>query len=392
MMVQPFRIKVSQDVLDDLQGRLARTRWPDQVEGAGWDYGVNLSYLQELVGYWRQDFDWRSQEAMLNQFAQFRVDIDGVGLHFIHERGKGPNPKPLLLLHGWPDSFFRFYKLIPMLTDPARFGGDPAQSFDVIVPSLPGFGFSDKPLTRRKADVASLLTRLMTDVLGYKRFAVHGGDLGSPLAKEIGLRFREAVTGVHMTDIFDSIWGLDPAALSDDEQSYINQLQGWFFAKGSYNMVQSAMPQTLAYGLTDSPTGLAAWILHQFRAWSDSDGEVERRFTKDELLTNITIYWVTETLNSSIRWYFQGSSDAAETGSEEASAEWGAQTARVEVPVGVGLFPKDQPAGVPPPRQLAERRLNVQHWTVMPRGGHFAALEEPGLLADDLRDFFAGLS
>lgn len=383
MMIQPFKINVSQDVLDDLQARLARTRWPDEVEGAGWDYGVNLSYLQELVEYWRHTFDWRAQEAMLNQFAQFRAEIDGLGVHFIHERGKGPNPKPLLLLHGWPDGFFRFYKLIPMLTDPARFGGDPAHSFDVVVPSMPGFGFSDKPRQRGMVDVAGVMKRLMTEVLGYPQFGVEGGDTGSPVAKELGARFPESIIGVYLTDIgYDAAIGLDPASLSPDEKAYGDAIEQWFFANGAYNMVQSTMPQTLAYALNDSPVGLAAWILHQFRAWSDSNGDVESRFTKDELLTNITIYWVTETLNSSIRWYFWGGTDAG---------EWGVAKPRVEVPVGVGLFPKDQPNAVYPPRELAERQLNVQRWTTMPSGGHFAALEEPKLLADDMRAFFAAL-
>ncbi|MBC7814927.1 MAG: epoxide hydrolase [Burkholderiales bacterium] len=378
MKVQPFRIDVPQEVLNDVQVRLNQTRWPDEVEGAAWEYGTNLAYLKELTHYWQHTFDWRTQEALLNQFPHFRAELDGFGIHFIHERGKGPNPKPLLLLHGWPDSFYRFYKIIPMLTDPARFGGDPANSFDVIVPSLPGFGFSDRPRNHGGVDMPGLFARLMTDVLGYSRFGVQGGDGGSPIAQQIASRYPESVIGIHLTDIgWDTASSFDPATLSPAEKAYFEGLEQWSFEEGGYIMIQGTRPQTLAYGLNDSPVGLAAWIVEKFRAWSDSEGEVERRFTKDELLTNIMIYWVTETINSSIRGYYDGM-----------HAEWGsAASARVESPVAVALFPKDNP----PPRELAERSLNVQRWTEMPRGGHFAALEEPELLAEDLRTFFQQL-
>lgn len=379
MTIQPFQIDVPQTVLDDLNERLARTRWPDEIGGAGWDYGTNLGYLKGLTDYWRDGYDWRAQEAELNRFNHYKAEINGFGLHFIHERGKGPNPQPLLLLHGWPDSFYRMIKIIPMLTDPARYGGDPADSFDVIVPSLPGFGFSERPSERGEdaARTAERISKLMTEVLGYDRYAVHGGDGGSPLAQYLAFTHPEAVVGIHLTDIgWHASMTLDRSTLSEAEQGYLNELDQQGMAESGYVMIQGSKPQTLAYGLNDSPVGLAGWIVEKFRAWSDCDGDVERCYTKDELLTNIMIYWATQTINSSIRSYYEGM---------HSSALFAMQ--RVEVPVGMALFPKDNP----PPRELAERSLNVQHWTEMPRGGHFAALEEPELLVQDLREFFGGL-
>ena len=376
---QAYQIEVPQDMLDDLQGRLANTRWTDEVEGAGWDYGTNLAYLKEFVGYWQNGFDWREQEAKLNEFAHFKTEIDGLGIHFVHERGKGPDPTPLLLLHGWPDSFYRFHKIIPMLTDPASYGGNPADSFDVVVPSLPGFGFSDRPRERGwvAARDAALFEALMTDVLGYGRYASHGGDGGSPISQALARSYPGSVMGIHLTDIgWDKAMQIDPSTLSEAEQRYMNELEESSLEEGGYVMIQGSRPQTLGYGLNDSPVGLAAWILEKFRAWSDCGGDVERRFTKDELLTNITIYWVTQTINSSIRSYYEGMHDWAQP-----------DNSRVEAPVGMALFPKDNP----PPREMADRFFNVNQWTEMPRGGHFTAMEEPELLAEDMRKFFRGL-
>ncbi len=379
MSIEPFEIKVPEETLEDLRERLARTRWTDEVEGAGWDYGTNLGYLRELVEYWRDDFDWRAEEAKLNEFAHFKADIDGLGVHFIHERGKGSNPTPLLLTHGWPDSFYRFHKVIPMLTDPERFGGGPEDSFDVVVPSIPGYGFSDRPKERgwNTARDVALFEPLMTEVLGYERFAAHGGDGGSPISQSLARSRPESVVGIHLTDIgWDKAMQIDPSTLSEAEQQYMDYLGESSLEKGGYIMIQGSRPQTLGYGLNDSPVGLAAWILEKFRAWSDCDGDVEQRFTKDELLTNITIYWATQTINSSIRGYYEGMHDWSQPDSS-----------RLEVPVGMALFPKDNP----PPREMAERFFNVKRWTEMPRGGHFAAMEEPELLAEDIRAFFREL-
>ena len=379
MDVQPFSIAVADEVLADLRQRIASTRWPDEIEGAGWSYGTSRAYLRTLVRYWHDEFDWRAQEAMLNRFAQFRVEIDGFGIHFIHERGQGPDPLPLILTHGWPDSFFRMHKIIPLLSDPARYGGDPADSFDVIVPCLPGFGFSDRAHERgmNNLPTAELWARLMTDVLGYRRFAAAGGDIGSGVTRALAVAHPDVLAGIHLTDT-----GLpsnaDTPDLSDAERQFLHAAQQWRVQEGAYMMQHSTKPQTLAYGLNDSPAGLAAWIVEKFRAWSDCDGDVERRFSKDELLTNIMIYWVTETINSSIRMYYENSrmSPPLKAGQH------------IEVPAGVALFPKDI---VLPPREWAERSLRIERWTLMPRGGHFAALEEPELLVQDLRDFYRSL-
>ena len=374
-----FSIDVAQPILDDLKDRLADIRWPDEVDGAGWDYGTNLTYLKELTAYWQHQFDWRKQERMLNQFSQFKATVDGLGIHFIYERGKGPNPLPLVLTHGWPDSFFRMYKIIPMLTDPARFGGDPADSFDLIVPSFPGMGFSDKPTKPglNLGRTAELWQQLMTKELGYQQYGAAGGDGGSAVSQLLAQKYPDSLVGIHLTDIgFQSNLNADPKTFSEAEKQYMGAMQQWGMQEGAYAMLQSTKPQTLAYGLTDSPVGLAAWIIEKFRSWSDCDGDIERSYTKDELLTNIMIYWTTESIGSAIRGYYE----ETHTSSFQAGG-------RVDLPVGMALFPKDNP----PPREFAERSLNIQRWSEMPHGGHFAALEAPEALAAELRAFFRPL-
>jgi len=377
MSIQRFQVNIPQATLDDLRERLARTRWPDAVEGAGWDYGTNLDYLKSLVAYWQHEYDWRAQEAMLNQFAQFRAEIDGFGIHFVHERGQGPNPLPIVITHGWPSSFFEMLKIIPLLTDPARHGGNPADSFDVIVPSLPGFGFSDRPNVRGMTleRTADLWARLMTEALGYGRFAAAGEDWGAMATRQLALKHPELLLGIHLTYLGYPSSLPDQSNLSEAEKRYLSAIQHWVMREGAYALIQSSKPQTLTYGLNDSPTGLAAWIVEKFRSWSDCDGNVERRFSKDELLTNIMIYWVTETINSSVRTYYEN----ANTSSSLQPGQ------RIEVPTDVALFPKDLSL---PPREWAERSFRVERWTEMPRGGHFAAMEEPELLAEDIRAFF----
>ncbi len=380
MNIQPFTINVAQSTLDDLRERLTRTRWPDEVQRAGWDYGTNLDYLKVLVAYWQNQFDWKAQEAKLNQFAQFRAEIDGFGIHFIHERGQGPKPLPIILTHGWPGSFFEMVKIIPLLTDPAGHGGDPADSFDVIVPSLPGFGFSDRPHVRgvTTTKTAELWAHLMTEALGYVRFAAAGGDIGAGVTQRMALAHPDLLVGIHLTYLGSSFVRPEQPDLSEAEQHYLNVLQQWSLQEGAYSSLQSTKPQTLAYGLNDSPVGLAAWITEKFRTWSDCDDEVERRFSKDELLTNIMLYWVTETIPSSVRIYYENAHASSPL----------KQGQHIEVPAGIALFPKEISL---PPREWAERSLRVQRWTQMPRGGHFAALEEPELLVEDLRAFFRPL-
>ena len=380
MSIQPFNVHIPQATLDDLRDRLSRTRWPDEVEGAGWDYGTNLAYLKSLADYWQHAFDWRAQEALLNQFAQFRADLDGFGIHFIHEQGRGPNPIPIVLTHGWPDSFYRMYKIIPLLTDPARHGSDPSDSFDVIVPSLPGYGFSDRPHQRGMTPkrTAELWARLMTEVLGYRRFAAAGGDIGGRVTRDLALLHPDLLIGIHLTDVGYPGVTPDQSELTFAEKRYLSAVEQWRAQESAYAMMHSTKPQTVAYGLNDSPVGLAGWIVEKFRAWSDCQGEVEKRFSKDELLTNIMIYWVSETINSSMRMYY-------EIGHTSPTLSPGQH---IEVPAGVAIFPKDIGG---PPREWGERILRVQRWTEMPRGGHLAAMEEPELLAEDIRVFFRPL-
>ncbi len=381
MRIQPFTIAIEHATLDDLRERLARTRWPDETENVGWNYGTNLGYLKELVEYWQHSYDWRAQEAKLNQFVQFRADIDGSRLHFLHVRGKGPNPTPLLLIHGWPDSFYRFHKIIPLLTDPASYGGNPEDSFDVIVPSLPGFGFSDRPHFpggMKSLRSSELLSTLMTEGLGYKRYAVGGGDIGSRVTRLLALAHPEQVQGIHLTDIGfprEIAFPPDVPNPSPAEGRFLGSVGMWFFQEGAYAALQTTKPQTISYALSDSPVGLAAWIVEKFRSWSDCGGDVEKSYTKDELLTNIMIYWVTETISSSTRLYHE---DGLQSGPQLKVGQF------IEVPAGVATFPKDLTY---PPRELGERFLRVARWTEMPRGGHFAALEVPELLVEDIRAF-----
>ncbi len=380
MSVKPFTVHLPQTALADLRERLRNPRWPDEVDGADWNYGTNLGYLKDLVAYWRDTFDWRAQEAAINGLAHFRAEIDGFGLHFIHERGKGRSPLPLLLTHGWPDSFLRMMKIIPLLTDPAAHGGASDDAFDVVVPSMPGYGFSDRPSESgcTSTRIAGLFAQLMTKGLGYDRFAAHGGDWGSGVTEELARDHAASLVGIHLTDVpYTHLFTVSPDELSEPERRFLESGKKWQMEEGAYAMIQGTKPQTLAYGLNDSPVGLAAWIIEKFRTWSDCGGNVEARFSKDELLSNITLYWATETINSSIRLYYEDQHHPRKDGDT-----------RIEVPTGVTIFPKDL---VRAPREFGERFFNVQRWTKMPRGGHFAALEEPELLAEDIRAFFRPL-
>jgi len=385
MSIDKFRVDVPQRTLDDLQERLRRTRWTDEIDH-GWTFGTDRGELRALVDYWTTAFDWRRQEEDINRFAHFRATVNGVGVHFVHERGAGDRPLPIVLTHGYPDSFLRFAKIIPMLTRPEAYGGDPADAFDVVVPSLPGYGFSDKP-TKPGAifGVGDLWHTLMTDVLGYERFAAHGGDWGSTVTEQLARSHARSLVGVHLTDV--PFWHLfqKPDDLSHAEQRYLDGTTKWQQTDGAYALIQGTRPCTLARGLNDSPAGLASWIVDKFHAWSDCHGDVERSFTKDELLTNVTLYWVTGTIGSSFLPYADFVNAGALTWIKEAFRQWIGSS---DVPAAFAMFPKDISN---PPREWAARFFNVQRWTDMPRGGHFAALEEPELLVDDIRRFFRPL-
>ena len=382
MAVQPFKIDIPDSVLEDLQSRLERTRWPDEMPGTEWDYGSNLDYVKELVEYWRTKFDWRAQEKLINSFAHFKTEVDGLDIHFIHEKGKGPNPVPLVVTHGWPGTFFEMHKIIPLLSDPAGHGGDAADSFDVVVPSMPGYGFSGHP-TERGMDVLAvgdLWAKLMSENLGYQRFGAQGGDWGASVTAKLGLSHADKVIGIHTTSVTRPPPSFGPGSkpLSEAEEILLQQRRDWQAAEGGYAHIQGTKPQTLSYGLNDSPAGLAAWIVEKYRTWSDCGGDVEKRFTKDELLTTITIYWVTQTIGSSTKIYY-----------ETLRKPWNmAKGERIEVPCAIAAFPAEISV---PSRELAERSYNVQQWTVMPAGGHFAALEEPDRLVEDIRSFFRPL-
>lgn len=373
--ITPFTINIPQSALDDLQERLKRTRWPDEAEGAGWSMGTNLSYMKQLAAYWQHKYDWRKYEAELNQFHHFKAEVNGVEVHFIHERGKGPNPTPIILLHGWPDSFYRYHKVISMLTDPASFGGDANNSFDVIVPSLPGFAFSErKAMTYDMA--ADLFASLMTDVLGYDKFVAAGGDGGAMISQSLAQRFPDRLTGIYLTDVGYPDHTTDFASLTPPEQEFAGYIQGWWMQEGAFNMIQATKPQSLSYGMNDSPSGLAGWILN-FICMGTTGAEIEKRFGRDELLTNIMLYWLTETIGSSFRWYYEGM--------HAAPSETAGQ--RSEVPAAVAHCPWDAPL----PREWAARKVNLQHFTDFPRGGHFTAWEEPELYAQDVQDFIRQL-
>jgi epoxide hydrolase len=374
----PFTIAIPSATLDDLRQRLERARWPDPSPGYGWNQGTDLAYLQGLVETWRTEFDWLQQEARLNAFPQFTAEVDGLRLHFLHVRSPHASARPLLLLHGWPGNVFEFVKLIPRLVEPEKCGGRAGDALHVVAPSLPGYGFSAAPRAPGGSprQFAGSMHRLMTEVLEYRSYFAQGGDWGSVIASWLALDRADAVRALHL-----NMMGLRPnlapggEPLSPEEQEFFERAKTLRSEELAYQAIQGTRPQTLGYGLHDSPVGLAAWLVEKFRAWSDCGGDVERALTREEILTLITTYWVTGTITSSLRLYFEfrASRDALAPGQ------------RVEVPVGFADFPREI---LRVPRALAERAYRIVRWTAMPRGGHFAALEQPELLARDLWAFF----
>jgi microsomal epoxide hydrolase len=377
--MERFRIEIPDAALADLRERLARTRFPDQLPGSGWEPGTDVAYLRELCAYWREGFDWRRSEAELNGFEQFTAQIDGQRVHFAHRRSTRAGAQPLLLLHGWPSTFAEFAKLIAPLAEPE--GELPA--FHVVVPSLPGYGFSGP--TREPGwtplRMAAAFDALM-QALDYPRYAVHGGDWGAAIASQLGQRFPGNVRGIHLSMLFPvRPRGGDPLdGLSAAERAALDRMYADGPGESGYQRIQSTRPQTLAAGLSDSPAGLAAWIVEKFRAWSDCGGNVESAFTRDELLTCISIYWFTGTIHSSMRLYYE-----TQRSGRGASLPEG----RIPVPMGHARFPGD---GFRTPRRWAEQLYDVRRWTELPRGGHFPALEVPDLLLAELRAFFGGLA
>jgi microsomal epoxide hydrolase len=384
---RPFEVRIADDVLADLGVRLAATRLPPAQGPASWDAGTDPGYLHALLDHWRESFDWRAQEARLNTFAHFRAEVRGDDIHFIHERGRGPQPLPLILTHGFPDSFTRFLEILPMLTDPAAHGGDSGDSFDVIVPSLPWCGFSQQVEHREGAmfGVHQTWHELMTDVLGYERYGAHGGDWGSTITEQIARSHAKSVIGIHLTDV--PFWHSlrPPEDPTPTEKAYLEQIAQFQAKHGAYSLIQGCKPQTLADGLDDSPIGLAAWLIEKFQRWSDCGADLDSCYPKDQLLTNVMVYWVTGCIGESFTPYY----DVLHAGaprwiSEAVKQKLGSE----DVPAAFAMFPKDLSH---PPREWAERFFNVRRWTEFPRGGHFAAMEQPEALAADLRAFFRPL-
>ena len=374
IILEPFTTSTDPAALDDLRARLRATRWPDAPEDAGWSLGADVAYLRELAAYWADGFDWPAQEAALNRLPRYRTTLGGHRVHVVHARANAP-AMPLILSHGWPDSFWRYTKVIPLLTDPGAHGGDPADAFDVVVPDMPGYGYSDRPLGTPPDTiaVAGLWAQLMGR-LGYERFGAAGGDIGSGVSRYLALDHPDRVVAVHRMDAGLPVYVGDRADLAPEERDFLDVAAGWATTEGAYAAMHRTRPQTAAVGLNDSPAGLAAWIVEKLRAWSDCGGDVERAFSRDEILTNLTIYWLTGTIGSAMRMYrVNGAIPPAQ------------HARRVEVPSGFSRFPADL---VRPPRAWLDRIANTVRVTEHAAGGHFAPFEKPQVYAEELREFF----
>jgi len=379
--IDHFSIPYSDSSCEDLRSRLERTRWPDEPVNPNSRHGLNRQFLADLCQYWSSGFDWKAQIDRMSTFNHYLFRGSQGNIHFLHAKGTGPKPMPLVLTHGWPGSFTEMLAIIPLLTNPGAYGFDPAESFDVVVPSLPGFGFSDRPHTEgmNVFRVADIWVELM-GALGYDRFAAQGGDIGAGVSTALGLRHSQHLIGIHLNYIPGSYrpFTVTGPPLTEAEVLFSSEAAQWYDENGAYAHLQGTKPQTLAYALTDSPSGLAAWILEKFRDWSDCNGDLYSRFSRDELLTNVTLYWMTETISSSFQMYVEGRKSPLHFSSNEF----------IRTPCAIARFPKEI---TKPPREWVERGFNVRRWTIMPRGGHFAAAEEPELLAGDIRAFFREL-
>jgi len=374
--VEPFEVRVADAVLLDLRHRLEQTRLPDQIEGTGWEYGIPVDYLGQLVDYWRDVYDWRSEEARLNGFDHYRTVIDSQQIHFIHARSAHPDARPLLLTHGWPGTVVEFLDVIPRLTHPEAHGGRAEDAFHVIAPSLPGYGFSEPPRSPGwdVARIARAFVELM-DRLGYPRYLAQGGDWGAQVTTWIGGIDPEHCTAIHL-NMAPGVPPPEPGPLTADEQADLAVMKQFAKEESAYANEQGTKPQTIGVALNDSPAGLLAWIVEKFRTWSDCDGDPERCFTRDQLVTNAMLYWVTQTSASAARLYWETRRSAA------------GPPPFVGVPTGVARYPKEVLRW---PRSWVERQCNVVRWTVMDRGGHFPAMEQPELFVDDLREYFRSL-
>jgi microsomal epoxide hydrolase len=374
--VTPFHFHVPDEVLENIMERVATYPWHEMPDDGGWDYGANLDYMKELCDYWVNGFDWRKQEARINSFSHFQAPVDGIDMHFIQETGSGPNPMPLMISHGWPGSVAEFFHLIKPLAHPELFGGNVEDAFTVIAPSLPGFGFSGRPprpYGPRK--MAGVINTLMTETLCFDHYLAQGGDWGGAICSWLGYEHAPHCSGIHINVL---TMRHPDGAKTPEEKSWEEQFEQDQIMQNGYRTQQATRPQTLSYGMMDSPVGVAAWLVEKFHDWSDVPvGGIEKAHSKDDLLTNIMIYITTRTFNSA-SWIYYGRR-------EEGGRILSPEGRRVEVPTGCAVFPAEMLRW--PPRTYVERIYNVQHWTEMTRGGHFAAMEEPEMLLEDIRKF-----
>lgn len=377
MSIQPFKVDISQETLLRIESRLKNATWPERLGDGGWSFGISYDYMKELVSYWTTQYEWRETEKKLNAFPQYKAHIEDYNIHFYHVPGSGPLPLPLILTHGWPGSVMEFLDVIEPLTNPEKFGGRAADSFTVVIPSLPGFGFSSKPIKEPigPASTARLWHKLMTEVLGYSRYGAQGGDLGSLVTTLLAHQYPDELIGIHLNIIPIAA---STVAENADEEAWQQQVQQFTQAEMAYFGLQATKPQTPSFALMDSPLGTAAWIVEKMKAWSDSGDSIEDAFSKDQILSNVMLYLVTGTIDSSI-WFYRGF--VMETGGSFHPGS------RIEVPTGIANSPREMIVGKPP-RSMAERHFNLQHWAEQPRGGHFAAFEQPELFVKDVQTFF----
>jgi pimeloyl-ACP methyl ester carboxylesterase len=375
---RPFRIAIPQKTIDRILTRVREARWPAKLVADDWRYGANWDYLKELATYWTTRYDWRKAEARLNSYPQFLARVEDFDIHFYHVRGRGTRPLPIILTHGWPGSFFEFLDAIGPLTDPARFGGSAEDAFDVVVPSLPGFGFSSKPEGKPVGPVtiARLWHKLMRETLGYARYGAQGGDWGQGVSIQLAVQFPDDLIGIHLNGA--AARPIPEAEQTEEQRAWFRAAAAFRDTEQDYFREQQRKPQTVAFALSDSPLGTAAWIVEKLKGWSDSGDNIERAFTKDQILTNLMIYLVSDSAGSGV-WIYRGNADEAQP-----------PRGKITVPTGFAAFPRELPP-LQPPRSVLERDFNLTHYTKMPKGGHFACLEQPELLVGDVRDFFRNL-
>ncbi|HLK49536.1 MAG TPA: epoxide hydrolase [Bryobacteraceae bacterium] len=374
---RPFRVDIPQATIDRIRKRVRETRFPERLDSTDWSYGANWDYIKDLVAYWTSRYDWRKTERRLNQFPQFVAPIEGFDIHFMHVRGRGPRPFPIILTHGWPGSIVEFLETIGPLTDPARFGGAPEDAFDVVIPSLPGFGFSSKPKGKPVGlvSIARMWHTLMTEVLGYRRYGAQGGDWGSVITIQLAVQYPGELAGIHLNAA--TVPPAGDTEVSEEEQAWRRAANAFSQRESDYAGEQRNKPETVAFALADNPVGTAAWIIEKLKVWSDSGDDIESVFTKDDLLSNVMVYLVTDSAPTAV-WIYRG---AREEG------QGGPARGKIEVPTAYAAFPREM-TNLAPPRSALERGFNLVQYTTMPRGGHFAAFEQPKLFVADVRQFF----